>query len=542
MYAHCCGIVPPHLLRGIAASAHNDETFRLAATRNLLALGSLDRPQLPNDDEIPPEPTKTAASAENRRQTKETSSPSESTSSPSRSATSSNEATSMSTSPPSSDPVADLSLDPPDDAAATAAAGATTSSSSTLSPSTSSSSTDKTPWFIPKSLFDALVDSPSTEEDTKKRARSNRERLAPCKRNKAGGATKEGVRSEEQKQKQSARHASTHKTDTRKTDTNTTGEQAGQNDGLRVIFSAQNSDDTAHLPGTLLRKEAQPPVADDTQANEAYDNCGRVLAFYRTVFDWRSINNHGMVAVSTVHFGQNFDNALWDPDNRQMVYGDGGELLRNFTACLDVVGHEMTHGVSLHTCPLEYHGQSGALNEHISDVFGVMIKQWVAGETAADADWLVGEGCLLPDVPGVALRSMKAPGTAYDDPRLGRDPQPAHMDGFRDVADDFGGAHLYSGIPNRAFYLTAVALGGHSWDRAGQIWWKTLTTTTTATTTTTKMTKATGSSSGGSRIGRRCTFAEFATATVDAATALYGAETANVVRMAWAEVGVDTGK
>lgn len=101
-----------------------------------------------------------------------------------------------------------------------------------------------------------------------------------------------------------------------------------------------------------------------------------------------------------------------------MVYGDGGELLYNFTGCLDVIGHELSHGVTQYTSPLAYQNQSGALNEHISDVFGIMTKQYNNNTTAEEADWLIGEGILLPDVKGVALRSMKAPGTAYDDPRL----------------------------------------------------------------------------------------------------------------------------
>ena len=109
---------------------------------------------------------------------------------------------------------------------------------------------------------------------------------------------------------------------------------------------------------------------------------------------------------------------VWDPERLQMVYGDGGEFLNNFTGCIDVIGHELTHAVTEHTSPLDYTGQPGALNEHVSDVFGIMIKQQVQDEKADVADWLIGEDCILPGVKGVALRSMKAPGTAYDDPRF----------------------------------------------------------------------------------------------------------------------------
>jgi Zn-dependent metalloprotease len=101
-----------------------------------------------------------------------------------------------------------------------------------------------------------------------------------------------------------------------------------------------------------------------------------------------------------------------------MVFGDGDTFLNNFTGCIDVIGHELTHTVTDFTSPLDYYGLPGALNEHISDVFGIMVKQKAQDETADKADWLIGEDCILPDVKGTALRSMKSPGKAYDDPRF----------------------------------------------------------------------------------------------------------------------------
>lgn len=101
-----------------------------------------------------------------------------------------------------------------------------------------------------------------------------------------------------------------------------------------------------------------------------------------------------------------------------MAYGDGGHFLYNFAGTLDVIGHELSHGVTQYTSPLDHQGQSGALNEHLSDAFGIMIKQRAENVKTENDDWLIGEGVLLPGVKGVALRSMKAPGTAYDDPRF----------------------------------------------------------------------------------------------------------------------------
>ncbi|KAI1419857.1 hypothetical protein F5Y12DRAFT_775863 [Xylaria sp. FL1777] len=161
----------------------------------------------------------------------------------------------------------------------------------------------------------------------------------------------------------------------------------------RAVYNANNTQDESDLPGTVLRVEGQKAVSD-TAANQAYDNAGNVLSFYLDIFNWKSIDNKNMSVISSVHFGQNYENAFWDPEIAQMVYGDGHDFLGNFTNAVDVIGHELTHAVTEHTSPLDYTGQSGALNEHISDTFGIMVKQRVQDETAETADWLIGEECL----------------------------------------------------------------------------------------------------------------------------------------------------
>lgn len=226
------------------------------------------------------------------------------------------------------------------------------------------------------------------------------------------------------------------------------------------------------LPGKLVRAEGQPATGDDA-ADEAYAYLGATRALFAEVYGRNSIDGSGMALVGTVHYGVHYDNAFWNGE--QMVFGDGdGEVFNRFTIAMEVVAHELAHGIIDHEAALVYQGQAGALNESISDVFGVMVKQYHLRQTAAQADWLVGVGLFTDAVQARALRSMAAPGTAYDDPVLGRDPQPDHMRDFVHTQDDNGGVHINSGIPNRAFYLAAQALGGHAWEAAGRVWYDAL--------------------------------------------------------------------
>ena len=270
------------------------------------------------------------------------------------------------------------------------------------------------------------------------------------------------------------------------------------------------------LPGVRARGWAEPPTGDDA-VNQAYDGSAATYEFYRDVLHRNSLDGTGMELVSTVHYGVAFDNAFWD--GAQMVYGDGsGRIFQvgGLTRSLDVIAHELTHGVTEFTAGLVYSKQPGALNEHFSDVVGSLVKQYSLKESAAEADWLIGEGILVPEL-GKALRSMSQPGTAYSGDR-----QPSHMNDYVDLPDDNdprndnGGVHINSGIPNHAFYLAATALGGHAWDVAGKIWYTALTT----------------------RLGPSTQFDEAAQATIDVAGSLFGDAEVKAVRKAWEEVGV----
>jgi Zn-dependent metalloprotease len=230
-----------------------------------------------------------------------------------------------------------------------------------------------------------------------------------------------------------------------------------------------DSDNTQKLPGRRVRGEQDPPTGD-VAVDEAWQYLTDTWQFYLDAYGRDSINGRGLALNGSVHYGQDYANAFWD--GKRMVFGDGdGELFNRFTISVDIIGHELTHGMTDSESGLIYWAQSGALNESISDVFGSMVKQYVLNEKADQADWLIGEGLLTDKVNGVALRSMKAPGTAYDDPVLGKDTQPAQMKDYVRGIEDNGGVHTNSGIPNHAFYLAALNIGGFSWEGAGAIWY-----------------------------------------------------------------------
>ncbi|WP_442928003.1 M4 family metallopeptidase [Microbacterium sp. MMO-10] len=270
---------------------------------------------------------------------------------------------------------------------------------------------------------------------------------------------------------------------------------------------------TETLPGTVVRTEDEPTVAD-AAVNQAFDGLGATFQMLLDAFQRNSIDGKGLALDATVHYGSGYDNAFWNGE--RMVFGDGdGEVFQGFTASTTVIGHELGHGVVQYTAGLEYQGQSGALNESIADVFGALTEQHLLDQTVDEASWLIGAGIFTPAVHGKALRSMLHPGTAYDDPELGKDPQPADMGGYVTTSDDNGGVHINSGIPNRAFALFAVELGGKAWEAAGSVWYRAL--------------------SGG--LPASATFAQFAAATIAEADAVSTA-TGDAARMAWASVGV----
>ncbi|MEN3314887.1 MAG: hypothetical protein V7605_1121 [Acidimicrobiaceae bacterium] len=241
------------------------------------------------------------------------------------------------------------------------------------------------------------------------------------------------------------------------------GRAAGQ--PHRAIYDEHHSEEM--VLGTAARAEGVPPV-DDPQVNQAYDGFGATWTFYWEVFQRDSIDGSGMPIMGMVHFSTDYDNAFWDGQGH-MFFGDGdGTMFTPLTNSFDVIGHELTHGVTQYTAGLSYVNQSGALNESISDVFGSLAKQYAKGQDAAAADWLIGNDIVGPMLKP-ALRSLKSPGQANP-----HDTQPADMDHFVKTSQDHGGVHANSGIPNHAFYVVATTIGGKAWEKAGKIWYESL--------------------------------------------------------------------
>ncbi len=282
----------------------------------------------------------------------------------------------------------------------------------------------------------------------------------------------------------------------------------------RLIYDARYQQ---NLPGKLVREEGDAATGD-IAADEAYDGLGATFDFFWEIFERNSLDDEGMALPATVHFGRDYNNAFWD--GQRMVFGDGdGFIFNRFTSALDVIAHELAHGVTEDEARLVYFFQPGALNESLSDVFGALVKQYCRKQKAQEADWLIGAGLLTKEIAGVALRSMKDPGSAFDDPVLGKDPQPKHVKDFVRTYDDNGGVHINSGIPNHAFYLLATHLGGYAWEKAGRIWYETL---------------------RDSKVRPNTGFQRFARSTLFNAERLYGALSveAKAVREVWTQVGV----
>jgi bacillolysin len=239
-----------------------------------------------------------------------------------------------------------------------------------------------------------------------------------------------------------------------------------------------------------------------------------------------SINGSTALISSNVHFGSRFNNAFWTDSKNQMYYGDGDGSQFASLVSLDICGHEMTHGITSRTAGLTYSGESGALNESWSDVFGAMVELYAEGVETTNT-WRIGEDVYTPATAGDALRYMDTPHSAVNYGYTANDDPDYYSERYTGTGDS-GGVHINSGIPNHVFYLVAKG-GAHAHiagpivtgigaNAAARIWYKALTTYMTSSTN----------------------FAGARAATLNAATSLYGAGSVeyNAVADAWTACGV----
>ena len=231
---------------------------------------------------------------------------------------------------------------------------------------------------------------------------------------------------------------------------------------------------------------------------DAHYYAGKVYDYYYSSLGRNSFDGAGAKIMSGVHYSTGYNNAFWE--GTQMVYGDGdGVTFRALSGAYDVVAHELTHAVTEYTSGLVYSYQSGALNESWSDAMAAVMDS---------ADWLIGEDVYTPNTAGDALRSMSNPGL-YG--------QPAHMSQYVNTSSDNGGVHTNSGIPNKAFYNFATAIGSRT--IAGKIWYTAARDYLTA----------------------NASFSSARAATLSATAALYGTGSSyySALQTAWSNVGVN---
>ena len=228
------------------------------------------------------------------------------------------------------------------------------------------------------------------------------------------------------------------------------------------VYDCQQS---TTLPGTSV---PNPGSSADATARQAFGETTSVAKFFKEVFLRSSIDNTGMALNSSIHYSVKYNNAFWN--GSQMTYGDGdGNIFVDFTKSNDVIGHELTHGVTQHTLALNYANEPGGLNESMSDVFGSMFRQWEANQSVTQADWLIGKDIMGPGAIArgyTCLRDVSKPAGSHC-----LAPQPTKYSQYHTGMDP----HESSGIPNLAFYRAAMAIGGKSWEKAGRIWYQALT-------------------------------------------------------------------
>jgi Zn-dependent metalloprotease len=235
----------------------------------------------------------------------------------------------------------------------------------------------------------------------------------------------------------------------------------------RFIYDCAQS---YNLPGTKARFEGGKAVSDQV-VNDCYDFMGQYRDFLKQTVGRNGLIGTGDDFIGSVHYGQGYNNAY--SNGKSMVFGDGdGKIFIKFVL-LGIIGHEDFHVVQSNESDLEYEGESGMGNEAGADISGASTQMWAGKIKSRDFNWLVGEGAFGPKVKGRGLRNMLYPGTAYDDPDLGKDPQPATYSQLQKYDYDNGGVHIGSGIINSAFARFCIAVDGYAVDGPWPVFYNT---------------------------------------------------------------------
>lgn len=313
-------------------------------------------------------------------------------------------------------------------------------------------------------------------------------------------------------------------------------EHIRQEEGL--VGPIPNPDAVMKLPG-ILRKETNVDIAaspdgsgnvfNDPIVDQTYDSFQTVYNFFKAVYGRNSIDDNGLELRGTVHLSRGYDNAFWDPDHKAMFFGDGGRFdgrgwlmatandrdatyLTNWHApyALEIMGHELTHGVVAHTASLgtwQYqhfkvaaYVEASTLDEHIADCFGIMIKQYslnCVDASSADCPWNMAPEW-YSEVAKTAMGWTKGYIRTFQkveeaELKQQADQGPKHMHDLIPFVDpdtrEGGDPHANVGIPNRAFYTAALAfakdissqngsttsLPKSTWQSVGKIWYSALT-------------------------------------------------------------------
>lgn len=236
-----------------------------------------------------------------------------------------------------------------------------------------------------------------------------------------------------------------------------------------VKMKLYNAFNTAELPGSLvLWKQSNLSKQSDPAVLEVWNHTEKYCTFLRETLEMYSIDHRGKCVISSVHVGKRLCNAFWN--GYFMVYGDGdlSKYLQPFCRDPMIIYHELTHGVIQYNFPLDYSGQSGAINEHVADVFSVIAHHYLNESTPKCGRW--DPGSMIVTKRGMSLRTFDD-NKAYDYEELGTDEQVKHASNFYEGPEDEGGVHINSGILNHMFYIFCTLLDEVIWEKPLKIWY-----------------------------------------------------------------------